>query len=80
MGYFLDQDLRKGKTYISHTNKFDGFRLLIECEKVYQARELLRALNAGITKGPIESPDLYQELEPLPGLEKVRLFRKIAQN
>ena len=70
MKYYIDTDLKTSRIYIAPFSQSDDSPYLIECEHMGQAESLLRKLNFGSEKSPLEEPKRYILLERI-SIEKL---------
>lgn len=74
--FYIDKDLRSGRVFIAPMGKTSLGPYVVECDKAYQATDLLRKLNSGLLKGPCSDAKLWIEDSPLEGpLGEVKVFK-----
>lgn len=74
--FYIDRDLRSGRVFIASIKRSACGPYVIECKRAYEANDLLRKLNAGLIKGPLETPDLWVEEEELESpLGRVKVYK-----
>lgn len=74
--FYIDKDLRSGRVFIAPLEKSPLGPFVIECDKAYQANDLLKKLNSKLLKDPYNDAKIWIEDEPLKGpLGTVRVFK-----